>query len=66
MPTWEVISLVILGLMVLITLIRFGLIGLIFNIIGAIFDGDSGGGGGGDSGGFGGGDSGGGGSSSDW
>ena len=65
------VSLIILGLIVLVLAIRFGLLGLFFDILGAIFSGGSSGGGGGSSGGsdsgsFGGGDSGGGGSSSDW
>ena len=64
-------SLIILGLIVFVLAIRFGLLGLFFDILGAIFSGGSSGGGGGSSGGsdsgsFGGGDSGGGGSSSDW
>lgn len=65
MPTWEIVSLVILGIMLLIFFIRVGLIGVVFDILGAILGGSSGSGSSGGSG-FGGGSSGGGGSSSDW
>ena len=61
MPTWEIVGLVILGILLFIAAIRIGLIGFIFDILGAILGGL--GGGGGSS--FGGGSSGGGGSSSD-
>jgi uncharacterized protein len=62
MPTWEIVGLVILGILLFIAAIRIGLIGLFFDILGAVLGG-LGGGGGGSS--FGGGSSGGGGSSSD-
>lgn len=65
MPTWEIVSLVILGIMLLIFLIRVGLIGVVFDILGALLGGSSGSSSSGGSG-FGGGSSGGGGSSSDW
>lgn len=61
MPTWEIVSLVILGLFVLILAIRFGLFGLFLDILGAILGGGSSDGGSS----FSGGDFGGGGSSSD-
>ncbi len=63
MPAWEIVGLVILGLLLLIAAIRFGFLGLIFDIIGAVLGGGSSGGGGSS---FGGGDFGGGGSSSSW
>lgn len=61
MPLWEIIGLVILGIVVLAFAIRFGLLELVFGILGAVLGGSSSGGSG-----FGGGDSGGGGSSDDW
>lgn len=67
MPTWEIVGLVILGITLFILAIRVGLVGLFFDILGAIFSGSSSSGGGSSGGsGFGGGSSGGGGSSSDW
>lgn len=60
MSTWEIVSLVIVGLLVFIAAIRFGFVGLLLDILFSIgSDGDSGSS-------FGGGDSGGGGSSSDF
>ena len=68
MPTWEIVGLVILGITLFILAIRVGLVGVFFDILGAIFSGSSSSSGGSSSGGsgFGGGSSGGGGSSSDW
>jgi len=66
MPTWEIVSLVILGITLFILAIRVGLVGLFFDILGAIFSGSSSSGGSSGGSGFGGGSSGGGGSSSDW
>lgn len=65
------VGLIIFAIIVLVLAIRFGLLGLFFDILGAVLGGGSSGSGGGSSGGsdsgsFGGGDSGGGGSSSDW
>ena len=62
MPLWEIVGLVILGIVVLAFAIRFGLLDLVFGILGAVLGGGSSSGGSG----FGGGDSGGGGSSDDW
>ena len=67
MPAWEIVSLVVLGIILFLVAIRVGLVGLFFDILGAILSAVTGGkssSGGGSS--FGGGDSGGGGSSSDW
>jgi len=65
MSTLAIIGLVILGIIVVLLVLRFGA-WLLFDILGALFDGSSSGGGssGGDD--FGGGDFGGGGSSDDW
>ncbi len=66
MPLWEIIGLVILGIVVLAFAVRFGLLDLIFGILGAILGGGSSGGSSSGGSGFGGGSSGGGGSSNDW
>lgn len=63
MPTWEIVLLVIGGILLFIAAIRFGFIGLFFDILLAIISGGKSSGGGS---GFGGGSSGGGGSSSKW
>lgn len=63
MPTWEIVGLVILGIIVFIGAVRIGAVGLFFDILLAILTGGKSGGGGS---GFGGGSSGGGGSSRDW
>lgn len=60
MPIWEIVGLVILGIILFLIACRIGIVGFFFEILGAIFGGSSS-----DSG-FGGGDSGGGGSSDDW
>ncbi len=62
MPTWEIVGLVILGIILFIIACRIGIVGFFFEVLGAIFGGGSSSGGSG----FGGGDSGGGGSSDDW
>lgn len=66
MPGWEIALLVVLGISALIAAARFGLLGLIFEILIAILTGGKGGGGRSSGGGLGGGSSGGGGSSSKW
>ncbi len=64
MPTWEIVGLVILGIILFLIACRIGIVGFFFEVLGAILGGGSGGSSGGS--GFGGGSSGGGGSSSDW
>ncbi len=66
MSAFEIVGLIVLAIIVLVFVIRFGLFELLLDILIAIFGGGGSGGGDSGGGGFGGGDSGGGGSSSDW
>lgn len=63
MPTWEIVGLVVLGILVFIAAIRFGFVGFFLEVLLAILTGGKSSGGGSR---FGGGSSGGGGSSSNY